>query len=458
MSSYVSTVSISDQEWNEIQRKISDTNAYIIRKSEEANRIRSEIARREQEIKTIREQAERTTNDSIGILREGVEFAVSRMNKDMHKAMDIQITGLDTDIENLNQNLIDIAKETNVAAAHVSSISQKYTEVVGALIGQEKDSEVAANIYIQNMSIIYGQLQNLNPDVYEPGAYSEVMRIMEDTALNIKEGRFQAALATSQFGILKASSLLTKLIVTNDIVKQEMDEALQLANVLKGEFDKFDSEVDGGIEFTIDDEVYEYDYDIDHWSDGRFSKLRREFDGIYHIIMGAKDRPIPLQQITDTKKKLKTLEKSLKQCDEAARKEMSGSIRAQETAARVCDSLMDLWKLDEHGFAEGDNRNPYTMIYHNPGGSISIAVSPGMDADTPNVFIEAFAEDEVHADIIKQDALSSLSSEGLCVTDTRKSNDCSDNKDEQAFLKNTIKKAAILNEQRKKKNFDEARK
>ena len=69
MSSYVSTVTISDQEWMNIQRKISDTEIYVVRKREEAERLRAEANKRELELQEMREATNKAVDSAFQMLQ-----------------------------------------------------------------------------------------------------------------------------------------------------------------------------------------------------------------------------------------------------------------------------------------------------------------------------------------------------------------------------------------------------
>jgi hypothetical protein len=87
------------------------------------------------------------------------------------------------------------------------------------------------------------------------------------------------------------------------------------------------------------------------------------------------------------------------------------------------------------------------------GNSISVVVSPGSSAEKPNIFLEAFAEEESHADIVKKNIQATLPQEGICVEQTQVLHDCQNNPDGNTFILNTLPKAAAMNEQRRKKSF-----
>lgn len=455
MSSYYTTVTINDKEWEEIKRKVSDTEIYVTRKREEAARLRDEIKRREQELKEMREQSEKTISSAITLLQGGFDKAVNGLFTESRESLRRQALSTGNELASLKDDIRTTAANTSVASARVAQISQGFAEVMDALVKREKDNAKGAQVYLENISSLLVQIEALHPETFEPRVYAEVKEIINSAKVNIESGRYQASLINTQSGLLKASALLTRLIIANEAFDTEITVAAEIADSLKARFDQLDSRMDGGIEFEIDGNKYEYDYDIDHWSEGRFTRLRNAFDAAYKRLQAAKEARTSVAQIAELKKTFEELGDCLERCDTAARAEMLGSLRAQETAARLCDSLCDNdWELDEHGFDGDDDRNPYKMTYKDGAGNcISVVVSPGASVEKPSIYLEAFAEEEAQADIVKRNVQATLPQEGLNVEQSQQLHDCQNNTDGNTFIRNTLPKAAIMNEQRRKKNF-----
>jgi hypothetical protein len=455
MSSYVSTITIDDNEWMEIQRKVCDTEIYVARKNEEANRLREEIHKREEELKELRAQSEKTVNSAIALLQGGFNKAVNGLFIESRESLRQQAITTESEISALKNDIKATAADTVIASNRVSKISQGFATVMDALVKQEKELAQSAKVYLQNISSLYEQIKTLHPEAFDPRGYMEVKEIISSARANIAAGRFQSSLINTQHGLLKASALLTRLIISNEKYGGEVAAASELANELKARFDQFDSSMDGGIEFEIDGEKYEYDYDINHWSEGRFEQLRAAFEAANKQLQDAKEKRVSVAQIETLKKTFEDLGKRLDRCDAAARAELLGSCKAQETAARLFDSLSDNnWELGEYGFDEDDDRKPYKMTYKDAAGnSISIVVSPGASAEKPTIFLEAFAEEESHAEIVKKNIQATLPQQGIHIEQTQQLHDCQNNPNGNSFIENTLPKATVLNEQRRRKSF-----
>lgn len=311
MSSYVTTISISDQEWMEIQRKVSDTEIYVTRKREEAARLRDQIKKREQELQEMREQSQKTVSSAITLLQGGFNRAINSLFTESREALRRKAQDTGNELAALEDDIRATVAKTAVASTRITQISQGFAEVMDALVKQEKDNAKSAQVYLENINSLFEQIEDLHPEAFEPQAYFEVREIISSAKANIAAGRYQASLINTQSGLLKASNLLTRLIIANEAFNREIVAAVDLANSLKARFDKFDSRMEGSIEFEIEGEKYEYDYDINHWSEGRFTQLRSAFEAAYKQLQDAKEARAPIVQIATLKKTSRNSESAL---------------------------------------------------------------------------------------------------------------------------------------------------
>lgn len=455
MSSYVSTVTISDQEWMNIQRKISDTEIYVVRKREEAERLRAEANKRELELQEMREATNKAVDSAFQMLQGTYTQSLLDLGNEMRCDVQRMADSFNGQIEALRNEVSENSRLTKQASIYVSDLSKEISQKLNALIASGEKTSTQANTYIVNLKKIVYEIEKLNPDVFEPKTHWEISRLLEQAKDNIKSGCYQAALINSQYGIGKASELLTKLIVQNELYDNSLLKALVEADSLKTKIDAFDTKAEGAIAFDVDGEKLEYEYDISHWSEGAFDSIKAEFNHIYKQIIEAKEQKISIEVLNAFIKAIEDLKIRLEECDMNARKELLGSVQAQETAGRLCDSLLaNNWELEEYGFDEDDDRNPYKMTYKDGAGNqIAIVVSPGSSADKPDVFLEAFTEEEAHSEIIKKKIQSTLPDEGVGVESTVHLNDCQNNSDSNSFIHNTIKKAKATNKARREKRF-----
>lgn len=455
MSSSYNTITISDQEWMNIQRCISDTEIYVTRKKEEAERIRNEAKRREQELNEMREQVNKTV-DSAAKMLEGEFVKMARDISDTSRQeAEKQSEALKGEIENLRNEINETARATADVSNKVLRISQKFTENIKAVVEQQDTAKEQAERYQNGLKDICQRIDEMKPEVFAPGTYSEVKQLINSAEINLDSGNYQAALISCQNGIAKASALLTNLIVANDRFNKEVTELAEESINIRTQFDKFDKNADGAIIFELEGEKVECDYDIDHWSHGQYSELRSEFERLEEQLITAIENRATEGELADLRRSLDDLKAKLHTCDINARKEYLGSLKATEIAARICDSLCaNNMILEENGFVDGDDRNPYTMVLKDGAGNeTAFVISPGENAEIPAVAMEVFAEDESKAEAIKRSTPAIMAANGMNIDSSARLNDCADNKDPEAFKRNAVQRAKAQDKARRKKAF-----
>ena len=458
MSSYITTISISDQEWARIQKCVRDTDTYVARQHERAERLRKEIQRRQQLLQEAREQTRKTVDSAVAVLQGGFARAVRELAGVSKEAAEKQAAGFAGELEGLRADIRATGARTAAASGQISKLSREFNRVLTELAGQNESSGERARLFLDELHTICTQIDQLNPQAFAPEKYRELMQISRDADANNRSGSSQAALIAAQNGVSKASVLLAELIVSNEEYDGLLADVAGKADSVKERFDILSPEMEGAITFDLDGEQMEFEYDIEHWSGGHYGKLKKEFQQLYDRVQQAKEDKMPVKQLGALGTELERLGRQLEQCDAGARQELLGSLNAQETAARLCDSLQgNDWSLEEHGFENGDDRSPYTMIYKDGmGNSIAMVVAPGASADQPNIFLEAFTRKESHTDVIKRNVHGILADEGIRIEGTQHLEDCRENPDKEAFIRHTLPKAQALNAARRKKSFGTA--
>lgn len=458
MSSYVSTISISDREWATLQRCVADTDIYVTRQRELAQRLREEAELREEELKQIREQTAKLVDSAVGMLQGSFHRAVSNLSNTAADTARKQNVSFEAELSNLREDIKATRARTAAVSAQVSGIAQEYSRVISQLVTQDRSAAVNAQAYLDNLNTMFEQIQQLNGDILAPAKFFEFQQIVQNANGNIRAGNFNSALITANTAILKGGRFLTELIVERENFGRMLSETLEKANIVKNRFDTLSPEMQGVISFEIAGEPVEFEYDIEHWSEGRFGRLRGEFQQVFDQLEPERAQSLSVKSLEVLRERLDDLERQLGLCDAGARQELLGSLNAQETAARLCDSLIDNnWELSEQGFEGGDDRNPFTMTYRDrAGNNISIIVAPGASAEKPNIFLEAFGEEPVHADIAKRNAHAALAAGGINIEQTKQMDDCRSNPDAATFVKNTLPRVKAMNQQRRQRNFETA--
>jgi|GEM_PF-2990522 len=458
MSSYWTTISVNDKEWARIQKCVQDTDKYVIRQQERAERLRQEAERRQALLEEIRQQTKRTVDSAVKLLQGDFEKAVKDLSGTAREAAGKQTGQFVREIEDLRADISATGRRTAAAAGQISRLSQEFNRALAELAGQRSGAAERAGVFLQELNGLCGQIEGLNPGVFAPEKYRELAQIVRNADADTRSGSHQAALIAAQNGVTKASALLAELILANEEYDALLAETAEKAEAVRARFDALSPEMEGVIAFDLDGEPMEFEYDIDHWSGGCYGRLRDEFRQLYDRVEAAKKTKVPAARLEALRGELERLGLRLEQCDADARQELAGSLRAQEIAARWCDSLQgNDWKLEEHGFEGDDDRSPYTMTYQDGAGNkIAIIVSPDTSADQPHIVLEAFPKQEAHGDVIKRNVQALLADEGIRVERTRHMEDCHRNSDEAAFLRNALPKVQAQDAARRKKKFGTA--
>ena len=358
-------------------------------------------------------------------------------------------------IADLREEIGSTMRKTAEVSRKVEHISGEYAKLVSELASRSAGAAEKAQAYMETIRRLSKQIAALYPSVFAPDKHRELLHLVASAEGNLAGSSFESALIAAQNGAAKASRLLVELIADNALFEQVLVETMERANALNDRFELLSPEMQGAIAFDLDGEKIEYPYDIDHWSEGRFAALQARFRSCYDQLQQAAEKKAPVKQLESIQAELSHIEELLTKCDVGARQELLGSLKVQEISARLCDSLMDNdWSLEEHGFAQTDDRNPYTMTYRNgAGNSISIIVSPGVSAEKPSIFLEAFTEEPAHSDIIKRNVHATLSNEGIAIEQTQQLADCQAHPNGDAYIRHTLSSANKVNQQRRQKSF-----
>ena len=461
MSSYRTTVAIDDKEWQQIQDCVRNTDIYVAAQKQRIKEIRQETARRVAENAKLREQTLKTVNNVAGILGSSFRTAITNLENLSMDTVRAKSNEFKQSVDSLRNDIRQTGKKTAQIKEQLGILSRQYGEVVNQVIGQEQNAAKRAQIMLGSLSEQMEQIEQLQPEVYEPEKYREIKEIIHAATVNIKAGNYEAALITSQVSVSKANELLTELIIDNDIYDSLLCSTLDDAEQAKLHFEELSTEMEGLISFDVEGETFKTEYDIEYWSDGRFGKLKEEFQNVYEQIQDAVKGKVSINKLTQLKNKAKELMQKLQRCDAAARNELIGSLWAEETAARLFDVYgQDGWSLISNGFEDDDPRKPYVMEIEDPTGiRVPFVISPSDRVEKPDIFFEAIEDDSEKAKIIKENARSLMEQAGIHIEQTGRQNDChlnagNNDKDRSgSFVKRMLENQKKMRALRKDQSF-----
>lgn len=430
---------VSNREWQAMQRRIADTNAYVINRAEEARRIREEAERRSREIAAMHEANQRAINQAVSTL----ENAYRTTLQDARNQFATQVSDQSTDFQNQLQAMLadvrSISGQLTRSDGRVDALARQYNDAFQARLARTERGRQRAEAVLHELDRFMQQIQTLNPERFMPSEYAALQALRASVAANIQVGDYQAAVVVSQNSILTASRVLTQLTLLSENYNQQLTEVRTAASSLNTRMTQLASNA-GVLSIEVDGEQVEYEYDIRYWSNGAFGQLQQQLAAVETQLASGR---MSLQDLAQSRIRVEQIGSQLDQCDQRARRDMAGSVFVEDTAVRLHSSLTERgWTLEEAGHHADEARNPYTMQYEDGNGNtVSIVVSSGEKADEPSYAIEVFAEDEYRAGIIKEGVHASMVDEGLQIEGIEYRDDCHLNPDPQTFTVNMVREA-----------------
>lgn len=426
---------ISNREWEAMRQNVSETNAYVIRRQEEARRIAQAAEQRRREIIVEQERNRQAVNQAINAMSNAYRNTLRTAGNRFASEVQTRGAEFDRQISSLQQDLRQASGQLDRADSRVDALARQYNEAFQALLAQTAQGKERAERIKEELDRFMEQIRALDPERFMPGEYASLAALQASVNANIAAGDFSAATIVSQNSILTASRMLTRLTIMNQAFEERLTQLRNVSVRVEQRLNELESE-DGVL--SVDGQDYEYD--IAYWSGGEFARIRQEYSRIYEQLESGRMNERDLEVVSQS---LARLEQQIEQCDQRARQEMVGSIFVEDTAVRLHNNLAGRgWNLEQAGHHADEAKNPYTLVYEDGNGStVSIVVSSGQQADKPTYAIEVFSDDQVRASIIKEGVHASMASEGLQIEGIERRDDCHLNPTPQAFIRNTVNEA-----------------
>ncbi len=476
MSSYETYVDCN--EWHEMNRRIAETGAYVIRSENERQRL--EGLARAREAQTLREHAasleamqnavtvlnaafqtnlanvrnglDRNVQESaerfsaqLNNLRTSINSTVDALGKAGNRleSMDSRLNQADSRLDNTASRLeqagsalVQVDTHLNTLNENLEQLVQNYNAVFQECQHQLSAQSERARAVLEGLDSTLEQIRELKPERFGALAlkYGELTAMRNLAASNIKSEDYGAALMVSQNGIVDSVTLLGRLIVQNGLYGNLEQRLRETAGRVRERIDRFVSG-EGILSIDLNGERQEYDYDIDHWSHGNFGEIVSRFEAVCTRLNAG---ILTMEQLREDIRNVEMLERELDVCDEKARRARAAAIAAADMAVRMDESLeRNGWDVESSGYYDGDDRNAYNMIYTDGAGNrIAMVVAPeGVSA--PSVSYEAYSDSEESAEIIKEGVRSYLTEDGeVKITAEEYYDDCSLNPDAETFIEN----------------------
>lgn len=428
---------VMNSEWEALQARIASGNAYVISRQNEADRIAQIAEERRRNSSAINELTQQSTRASIAALREEFDELckkpgnISPQITTQRERMDSELEGLQNTLENAEASLSGVDRQIDSIAAILNETFQE--------LNSQADSkkEKAENILAELNNLI-AQIEGMSPSRFAENEYARLISLRASIVSAVNSGDYQSAIIISQNSILDASRLIGQLVVANERYNSNYQRVSEQATRLRERIETLASE-SGILTAEFNGQPQEFDYDISFWSNGRFDRIRDMFSGVDEAL---NSDTCSMERLEELERDLRVLDANLTDCDLMARRERIGAVSAADMAIRIHSSLSDSgWNLDDSGYHDGDERNPYAMNYNDGAGNrVSVVVAPE-NPEKPSFFIEVFSDDPYSAELTKDGVHATLEENGLEIESIERRNDCHLNPTPEAFVENATAEA-----------------
>lgn len=433
MSSYYTTISCD--EWKRMQDSIASAEAYVIRSNEEIARLKELDNLRRKELNRVQQENGRMIERALDVLATSYRAAVAEVEEQVHDHVVVQAEEFGSQLSDLRNQATKLGTRIEVASGKVDELVKDYNEVFSKVMKGLPQEKAKASKILSELDKLLEKIRLLYPENFAATEYASLEAIRTTLAANIEAEDFQAAIFLSQDSVIKASRVLTQLILKNEQYNAQISELQDRVASIQARAEWMSSP-NGGLTFELGEETAEYDYDINFWSAGRFEKIVASVGELAQQLKNAQAQPVSQGVLDALTEQVTQLDSDLAACDKAARQELAGAIAVENTAQRLYGCLEERgWELQESGRQDEDSRKPYAMTYEDgSGNTVSIVVASGEQPERPAFFYEAFADSEGLAAIVKAGVGAALQDEGLIPGEIVHRDDCAGNTSPDAFI------------------------
>ncbi len=466
-----SRVHINRSEYNNLQNQAARTS----RAQQETERIRREAAQRE---RRISEQYEanlesinsRLTNiqdshdeeiDALNedfrnrILEQGNQYRQDLANQrrqqqrelqDLESRMQQSLERLDLNIQNIDDRVDSITRDFN----------NRFDSIVRRIESTEEKEREYARISIEEIDRLLASIRELQPDRFAPGELASLEEQLMIARNDFENRQYAAALAITQVRLTDAGRLLSRLTILNQLFEDRLREVRLRASEIESRLASFDN---NHLEFTVNNQDYSLEYDINHWTHGRFNEnVRSEFSNLNNQLNNIYNSNINLEGLEEIMSRLNNIDENITACDRVAREELIRSFVVEDMAHQLHQTLTDQgWRHDTSGHNEDDEREPFQMVYRDgTGNQVALVINTGENPNDATIHMEAYTtdNDEANRSLIKDGLGSQLRASGINIDHIiQNQNDCADNPDVETFLANSARDSSAINRARNERRW-----
>lgn len=428
---------VARDEWDAMQERITNANAYVLSQKEEARRIKELAAQRKREAAAIHSANQEIIRHSVASLRESFRDNVARLGSNIDSRLRSQGASFDSRLDELSNSVRITSNRISTLNQQIEDVASTYNDFFQAYLANESDRGKRAEATLNEVDRLLSLIETLSPQRFASAEYSRLISSRQSIQTAIDIGDSQAATVVAQNGVLNATRLLAHLQVANEQYNMLFEEVSEHALALQETIDNLSSK-SGVLSFELNGAIQKFDYDISFWSKGKFDSLVLEFN---RLLAQLHNGNCNLEQLSRLDEAIEVLRRKIENCDITARKDRAGAIAATDTILRLHNGLTNSnWNICESGY-DTDERGPYKMNYVDASGNVvSIVVYPD-SPEVPGIIMEVFSENDELAAITKDGIHATLEEEGVSVGQREQRNDCRFNPTPNTFMSNAVEEA-----------------
>lgn len=433
---------VSQREWNRMNQRIRETDAYVIRRQDEANAIQTEAAHRLQEIAAAHQANMTAIDRTVHALGNAYQSMLQQMQGHYTAQIQAQRDSFQQQISELVQQVRTVGSHISMTDHRINTLANQFNSSFQMLLDQKIGAQARATVTLQQLDNLLQQMQGLAPERFFPGEYAALVALRTAAQTNIQTGDYQSALMVSQGSILTASRLLTQLTIENEQYHRQINAARTAASAVYERMEEL-SAASGTISVELNGRSQDYAYSIEEWSGGKngeFNRLRCRLSDLNSRLQTGRIKPSDLSNVRD---EINQIRSQLERCDQNARQAMASTIFVENTAARLHNGLSRRgWRLVYNGHHNNQDSEPFSLQYEDgSGNAVSVVISAGESADKPHCDYEAFSDDPYRAAAIKDGVRAAMVEGGIEVGQVMQRNDCQTNMTPNRFQQNMIEEA-----------------
>ncbi|MDR1641255.1 MAG: hypothetical protein LBT59_16305 [Clostridiales bacterium] len=422
----------SEQFRQQMDAKTEESRKEIERvRAESSAEIKRAKAERDAAVKRARDEYNASAkNASASALRQlddkltnSIEEAEARLNKQLSEASQSLAAGMKS------------------LSEHVGDLETEYSARFNQLAQSQAKGEELARATIMELQGLIETCSILRPGKFEPQLLEDLANQLVVAQDNLDRGLHQASLAISQVRLADAARLLGRLTIRNTVFDESAKEAQSRLSELESRIALLGEEAEPVVTFLVDGTEESIAYDVEHWTNGQYSKLAEEAKQLAQALdLALTDASSDENVIADMEQQASDLISRLEELDKFGRDELLRSRNIVLTAESICTALLNQgWTCDSGEYVQEDDRLPFAMKLTDAVGNEVALLVVDADGKSSEIALEAFAPDGTEGSgEVKENVQNIIGDTGFALEKVETHDDCSNNETADDFIQNTV--------------------